>query len=217
MHSISFCGGEAGWKPQKTARRSRKFTAVNTQIAKHVLAWPHTHFKTNTSECAVCIALVSLFWLIFHSGLAEERTKTCLNTQKEIVLTKDHSYCHPPNPPQLWPLNPSALLTPGTQPSLPDAGARPHNPQETCISIKRRLELKDELAGTGLILSSGPGAPCKSPISASPTHSDLQFEPWLSNGPSTTLSSRLQASSDENLPLTVGVPFSVHLEPYQDN
>lgn len=38
MHSILFCGGEAGWKPQKTARRSRKFAAVNSQIANHALS-----------------------------------------------------------------------------------------------------------------------------------------------------------------------------------
>ena len=86
-----------------------------------------------------------------------------------------------------------------------------------CYFMTNHLELKGDLAGTGLTPSSSPGAPCKSAISASLAHSDLQLEPWRSHGPSARLSSRLQASQGENLPLTVGSPFSVSLEQYQDN
>ena len=157
------------------------------------------------------------FWLICHSGLAAEIKKTCLNIQKEFFFTKDHGYCHLPYLPQLWPLHSSPPLTPGTQPLLPDAGARAHNPQETRISFRRHLELKDELAGTGLTLSSSPGTPCQCPAFASPTHSDLQLEPWLSHWPSGRLRSSLQASSGEKLALPVVVPLPVHLECLQDH
>lgn len=130
-----------------------------------------------------------------------------------IVFTKDHSYFHL----QYLPLNPRAHLMPGPQLSFPDAGARPHKPQETFISIKRHLDLRDVWCGRDLTLCSIPGAPCRSPMSTSPTPSDVQLEQWLSPGPRARLSSRLQASSGHHLPVTVAVPLSVCLEQQQYN
>lgn len=76
------------------------------------------------------------------------------------------------------------------------------------------LELKEGVAGTGLTL---PSSFLQSPVSASPTHSKLQFEPWLSPGPSAMLSLRLLASSSDKLPFTVAASLSAHLEQLWDN
>lgn len=127
--------------------------------------------------------------------------------------SKDYSYCHLPNLPQLCPLNPSALLTPGTLPAFPDAGARPCNPQEACISSRRHLELKDELAGTCSPCPSAQAAPAELPY----PHA------WRTavcgpnrgpQGPSARPSWRLRPSwsGGHSLPVTVAVPLSVHLE-----
>lgn len=162
----------------------------------------------------MCIASVSPFWLKFHSGLAEEKkTQTnLLEYTKRILLF-------------LLKLLPSSIPTSKPQgpsyarPQLPfpDAGARPCKPQETFISIKRHLGLKDVLCGRDVILCSIPGSPCRGPTARSPPPCELQSEQRRSRGPRARLRWRLRASSGHDLPVTVAVPLSVCLEQQQYN